>query len=183
MSIKIQEGKYYRRRDGLPVGPAAPTGESMYRWKLDGRTYCDDGTYDRTRIGHSYDLITEVIVIPSLPFQLRVGSKYNTSDWGVVELRDSGPFSLGLKACAPFRVMQSDEARFYVNPSGEIISEAKGTVVARIISEYVEPTPPTIAERLEKAIELLANPRKDDSAFALIRGCVAELKAKEVARG
>jgi hypothetical protein len=102
VSIQIQAGKFYRRRDGQVVGPAEPRGDkgSSYPWSIAGLYYTSNGMYQ----AHGPAcLINEV------------------------EVRDIIP-------------------------------------------------PPTIAERLEKSLELFGDWRKGEEALVLVRGCIAELK-------
>jgi hypothetical protein len=187
--MQIQAGKYYRRRDGEVIGPAKHRGDkgSSYQWNVSGNYYTDDGRYQACGPDSPYDLIAEIEVRDVLPFELKVGEKYCTtkpdgSDGPVVTLARTSYAYEYLREVFPFSHGSPSEVVFDRYGCGFQL-DARLTPDSyrcyRITAPYIEPKPPTIAERLERAIELLANPRQDDSAFALIRGCVAELKNTE----
>jgi hypothetical protein len=191
MSIKIQAGKFYRQRCGYVAGPSSLYDEeSLYRWRVGGYLYRDDGRHD-SYVEEVIDLIAEVTVTDVLPFELKAGEKYETvkpdgTPGPVVELGPSIFSTHGTAAYFCFAALVDFDDNYdnlLITADGLCVGNSHPGNRYRITAPCVAPPPPTIAERLERAIELLANPRKDDSAFALIRGCVAELKAKEVARG
>jgi hypothetical protein len=182
VSIKIQAGKYYRRRDGQVAGPAVNRDDpgTSYPWIVAGCFYTDDGAYDCYTPGHHYDLIAEVTVTDCLPFELRAGGKYETvkpdgTPGEVVTLADAGFGSYLQNRAYPF---SCQAGRTYVTPNGEGRNYVNGVTCLRITAPYVAP-PPTIAERLEKSLELFGDWRKGEEALALVRGCVAELKNTE----
>jgi hypothetical protein len=175
VSIQIQAGKYYRRRDGRICGPAKLAETSnTYRWNLGGNLFADDGRWSSYR--KDLDLIAEVTVQDVLPFELKAGEKYETSNGSVVSLILDKWGARSAQTLLPFYCNINGQD-YHVTRCGRMLPTRDGDEY-RITAPYVAP-PPTIAERLERAIELLANPRQDDSAFALIRGCVAELKNTE----
>jgi hypothetical protein len=181
VSIQIQAGKFYRRRDGRICGPAKLAEPSKtYRWNLGGNLFADDGRWSSYR--KDLDLIAEVTVQDVLPFELKAGERYDTvnadgTPGPVVALRRPHYSSHALYREVPFVADgHAISIAAFVTRHGELFSSDEW--LGRITAPYIAP-PPTIAERLERAIELLANPRQDDSAFALIRGCVAELKNTE----
>jgi hypothetical protein len=181
--MKIQAGKYYRRRDGEVIGPATTRTDkgSSYQWTVGGLFFTDDGRYQARGPDCDYDLIAEVTVTDVLPFELKAGERYETvkpdgTPGPVVTLHSPRWNTKLIGRYMPFA--NYIPATSYITVNGDIF-DMDGKPLGRITAPYVEPKPPTMAERLEQAIELLANPRQDDSAFALIRGCVAELKHTE----
>jgi hypothetical protein len=181
--MQIQAGKYYRRRDGRICGPAKLAETSnTYRWNLGGNLFADDGRWSSYR--KDLDLIAEVTVTDVLPFELKAGEKYETvkPDGTAGEVLTLGPArgTPGEKRIIPFTAYTAGDSdrSWHVTQDGSCVRYYDMVDDLRITAPYIAP-PPTITERLEKAIELLANPRQDDSAFALIRGCIAELKNTE----
>jgi hypothetical protein len=181
VSIQIQEGKYYRRRDGQVTGPVILRSGETYRHVTGGYSYTPNGEYN-VGADDDRDLIAEVTVTDVLPFELKAGERYDTvnadgTPGPVVALRRPHYSSHALYREVPFVADgHAISIAAFVTRHGELFSSDEW--LGRITAPYIAP-PPTIAERLERAIELLANPRQDDSAFALIRGCVAELKNTE----
>jgi hypothetical protein len=58
--MQIQEGKYYRRRDGAEIGPAVGMGHWSYPWVVNGLVYNNYGYFIDQQTPHDYDLIEEV---------------------------------------------------------------------------------------------------------------------------
>jgi hypothetical protein len=61
--IKLQEGKWYRRRDGRIIGPATFRGgvAGPYTWRIEALTYTYNGRYDLEVKRAAYDLVEEVL--------------------------------------------------------------------------------------------------------------------------
>ena len=60
MTVKIEEGKFYRRRNGQVVGPARERDpHSIYRWTVGTHEYRGDGYWSGMQ-GHPLDLVEEV---------------------------------------------------------------------------------------------------------------------------
>jgi hypothetical protein len=62
--VKIEEGKFYRTRDGRRIGPATriaerELGTSLFRWRVGSMTYLDDGTSMSIMSEHPGDIIGE----------------------------------------------------------------------------------------------------------------------------
>jgi hypothetical protein len=184
VSIQIQEGKYYRRRDGQVAGPAVNRDDpgTNYPWIVAGRFYTDDGAYDCYTPGHHYDLIAEVTVTDVLPFELKAGGKYETvkpdgTVGPVVELL-TGIFSCpGVRGFIPFQCGRNRD--LLITRDGFVFGNYMAGTEYRITAPYVAP-PPTIAERLEAwmkgYVERVCNHHEWSSELAAI---VADLKAKE----
>lgn len=54
--VTIEEGRFYKRRDGLVVGPACPTGDEMFPWRASGCSYTAAGRYLRS-FTYDFDLV------------------------------------------------------------------------------------------------------------------------------
>lgn len=67
--MKIEEGKCYRRRDGVVIGPMESNGSNRrFPLKCDHMSYQLDGKYGDEE--HCFDLVEEVQIVPVLPFDL-----------------------------------------------------------------------------------------------------------------
>lgn len=60
MSLKIEEGKYYKRRDGQVVGPAGFSKSTNYPWKVGELHYTSPGRFYDDCTDNKNDLIAEV---------------------------------------------------------------------------------------------------------------------------
>ncbi len=66
--MKLEVGKYYRRRDGKIVGPVEYKGNSTtYPFEVNGYIYTETGRFDVTCHASKLDLINEVIVEDVIP--------------------------------------------------------------------------------------------------------------------
>jgi hypothetical protein len=185
--MKIEADKYYRTRGGKVVGPVVSVKSSHgpdYVFRADGIDYTKDGCQLNSDISRPLDLVAEVQIVPALGFELKAGCKYETvletREGPVVELIDHesknslhDAYLKQFPFCADIR-----GTRYFVQNDGLILSNkiSANWSGCRIVRE--QPKPTTHAEKLQSAISLLANPRKDDEAFALIRGVIADLKAE-----
>lgn len=62
-ALQVEEGNFYRRRDGVVVGPARSSGlddDSPYKWTVGGLTYTDDGVWWLDSPDEPNDLLEEV---------------------------------------------------------------------------------------------------------------------------
>lgn len=152
MSIKVQEGKYYRTRGGDVVGPAKHDGgDSYYPWICAGDIYTNDGSWVEDEY-NPQDLISEVTVIDAPP-KLEDGKRYCTvkpdgSEGPVVELGEVGWTCPFLRAIAKFAVV-SNGTQPKVSYRGDCFSHDTGEILYRITTKYIEPPKPTIVERLK----------------------------------
>jgi hypothetical protein len=178
--MKIQAGKYYRRRDGEVIGPATTRTDkgSSYQWTVGGLFFTDDGRYQARGPDCDYDLIAEVTVTDVLPFELKAGEKYETvkmdgAPGPVVTLKNTTTMRSGFLRLLPFESCAQGASLFFMANGQGIDADSSDKFC--ITAPYVAP-PPTIAERLEKSLELFGDWRKGEEALALVRGCIAELK-------
>jgi hypothetical protein len=58
--MQIEEGKWYRRRDGKIVGPAKVSAFPTYSWSVNSLLYTDEGFYLYTKKVSYFDLVEEV---------------------------------------------------------------------------------------------------------------------------
>jgi hypothetical protein len=189
VSIQIQEGKYYRRRDGQVAGPAVNRDDpgTNYPWIVAGRFYTDDGAYDCYTPGHHYDLIAEVTVTDVLPFELKAGGKYETvkpdgTVGPVVELARTSYAYGYLREAFPFSHGSPTEVVFDRHGCGFQL-DARVTPDSyrcfRITAPYVAP-PPTTVERLEawrdRYVDRVCNHHEWSGELAAI---IADLKHTE----
>ena len=65
--MKIEAGKYYRRRDGEVVGPMAPSKHRIGAWVINDHAWYEDGRFLNSGVPHMMDLISEVYVSDTLP--------------------------------------------------------------------------------------------------------------------
>jgi hypothetical protein len=177
--MRIQAGDFCECDEGEAIYRAARCDTLLGdRLRLGGYTVNDDGTGVVTK----RQIVTRIVAVtPILPFELKAGQKYDLDNGEVVTLENHINVREGYKHLAPFqfRVVVAGKAHYYiVTPDGLCVESDDSKQIARIVAEHVEPKPPTNAEKLESAIDLLASARKDDEAFALIREVVADLKAK-----
>lgn len=84
MSLQIEAGKFYRRRDGEIVGPARRQAnaefESDYPWRVDGPgnghfVYTAEGQYNRYSAGDHFDLV-EAVPDPNAKIELNVANAF-----------------------------------------------------------------------------------------------------------
>jgi hypothetical protein len=189
MSIKIQAGKYYRRRDGEVIGPAKHRGDkgSSYQWNVSGNYYTDDGRYQACGPDSPYDLIAEVTVTDVLPFELKAGGKYETVNpdgtvGPVVELARTSYAYGYLREAFPFSHGSPTEVVFDRHGCGFQL-DARVTPDSyrcfRITAPYVAP-PPTTVERLEawrdRYVDRVCNHHEWSGELAAI---IADLKHTE----
>lgn len=95
--LQIEEGKWYRRRDGEVVGPAWHRGEpSLYPWCLDklvsGLTiYLDNGRYSSVK-ECEMDLVEEVPApLPQHPVDVAIASELDAEAAGVPDQKMALP--------------------------------------------------------------------------------------------
>lgn len=181
MAITIQEGRYYRRRDGLLVGPMIANGDLFYPahtryWNYDSR-----GVYKQSNVGGA-NIIAEVIVTEALPFELRAGGKYNTTkpDGSAGPVVTLSKNTFGHRVISPFQWSDGHGGLYLVLPDGLMRRYELGDEL-RITSEYIDP-PPTPIERLESALKEIEQPlnncyaNKVNRFVETVKGAVAELK-------
>jgi hypothetical protein len=174
--MQIQAGKYYRRRDGQVTGPVILRSGETYRHVTGGYSYTPNGEYN-VGATDDRDLIAEVTVTDVLPFELKAGGKYCTvkpdgSEGPVVTLRRPSYSAESLYRAVPFTANYEGKSHF-VKSCGEVFSY-DGTEF-HITAPYVEPKPPTIAERLEK----WGNQLWSESVAEELHAIIADLKDKE----
>jgi hypothetical protein len=171
----IEAGKRYVMRYGGITGVMRRHDGCRDKWSDGYLNWNVRGSYFDTR-EDPWDLIAEYNPHDA-PCELRAGGKYVLDNGDVVKLDDSG---FTVPCVHRFLPLSCDGMKYgYVTCDGEVLGyHDKPEAVARITAEYIEPKPPTPIERLEKAIQLFANPRTDDEAFALVRGVIADLKAE-----
>lgn len=190
--MKIESGGIYARRDGEVVGPAKRNPATSYHgstseWFVGCNAYRSDGRLLASR-EDELDLVTELDVVPVLPFTLEAGKRYVTtkpdgSEGPVVMVRRPSFAAESLFREVPFIAEYAAEQNF-VNRHGELFTAGDG-VFARITAEYIEPPPPTIAERLEAAVadvernNITNFAAKVDSFVTLVKEAAAELRALE----
>lgn len=59
--LQITERKWYERRDGETVGPSRLERNGLlFKWRVGGKLYPDNGRYAFNKTDHPYDLIHEV---------------------------------------------------------------------------------------------------------------------------
>jgi hypothetical protein len=67
--LKLQEGKYYKRRDGLIAGPVViNSGSSNYPFRIHVNTYSEAGRYDINKPDDRLDLVEEFNLTQHKPF-------------------------------------------------------------------------------------------------------------------
>jgi hypothetical protein len=173
--VKIEQGKYYRRGDGEVMGPAKHRNEphTNYPWNVGGCFYTGDGLFQVSGPDQVYDLVAETVCTDVLPFELKAGEKYETSNGSVVSLILDKWGARSAQTLLPFYCNINGQD-YHVTRCGRMLPTRDGDEY-RITAPYVAP-PPTIAERLEKSLELFGDWRKGEEALVLVRGCIAELK-------
>jgi hypothetical protein len=176
MSVQIKDGSYYRRRDGMVVGPAKKSNMASYPWAVGQCTYTNDGLQ---RVGRTYDpdLIAEVEVRETLGFELVAGQKYATEwlDGGygpAVELKEAKWVHAGMREHLPFMFYMGDEI-FYCTANGEAFADLQSGRQLRITATY---TPPTLSAHLRAVWEERGNAA--DAKFGELLGKVAELEGR-----
>lgn len=65
--LRIKEGKWYRRRDGVVVGPARRSGLADYPWRVGVDAYTDSGRWYCLDQADAFDLIEEVPALSAKP--------------------------------------------------------------------------------------------------------------------
>jgi hypothetical protein len=189
--VKIEQGKYYRRRDGELIGPAKPRNEphTSYPWNVGGCFYTGDGLFQVSGPDQVYDLVAETVCTDVLPFELKAGEKYETvkpdgTPGEVVTLADAGFGSYLQNRAYPF---SCQAGRTYVTPNGEGRNYVNGVTCLRITAPYVAP-PPTTSERLaevlaawNKTLTPLSCVAEHKALITKAEGILADLKAQEAA--
>jgi hypothetical protein len=179
MSIKIQAGKYYRRRDGEVIGPAKHRGDkgSSYQWNVSGNYYTDDGRYQACGPDSPYDLIAEIEVRDVLPFELKAGEKYETvkvdgAPGPVVTLKNTTTMRSGFLRLLPFESCAQGASLFFMANGQGIDADSSDKFC--ITAPYIAP-PPTIAERLEAWRKSNFSP----DSHSVLDAIIADLKSQE----
>jgi len=65
--MKIEAGKYYRRRAGEVVGPMVPSKQRIGAWVITDHCWYEDGRFLNSGVPHMMDLISEVYVSDTPP--------------------------------------------------------------------------------------------------------------------
>jgi hypothetical protein len=176
--IKPEIGKWYElgtgniaraeRSDTFPKFPICVGGRHFNEF---GEHVCDD-----------VDIVSEVLITPVLPFELKAGGKYDTqkpdgSPGPVVELVDGVD---RFKRLYPFQVCFNDWLHS-VALDGLIETSRPDCLSGyRIVSEHVEPPKPTAIERLESLERDFSQLCSDSQHYAIYRQLapiIADLKA------
>lgn len=58
-TLTVREGHYYLTRDGRKVGPARPSGDTDYPWRVGDLNYTDSGSWLGGDYEDDYDLVAE----------------------------------------------------------------------------------------------------------------------------
>lgn len=144
--MQIREGGYYRRRDGQVVGPMRSI--DLTRYMPCGNTLSIQES--------PADLIAEVFVsdqpIPQ-PVKLEAGKKYETvkpdgTPGPVVELHQPSFSVEGIRDYFCFSSAIKNDT-LYITAGGLCVGNCEPGNRYQITREYVEPKPPSLAERLE----------------------------------
>lgn len=156
--MQIKEGSYYRRRDGLIDGPMERVqGEHSYPWRSPaGFAFTDDGRYDVRVSWSSDDLVAEVFITDTPPQvcpELKAGGKYETvkldgTPGPVITLGTSSFTVPGIGDYFCYSASINGDA-LYITAEGLCVGNSEPNNRYRITREYVEPKPPSLAERLE----------------------------------
>lgn len=94
--LQIEEGKWYRRRDGRVVGPAERVSDALYYpWTAGGATYTTDGAHTYG-CSSDYDLVEEVPApLPQHPVDVAIASELDAetaaSTFGPLEQYATAP--------------------------------------------------------------------------------------------
>jgi hypothetical protein len=163
--MQIQAGKYYRRRDGQVTGPVILRSGETYRHVTGGYSYTPNGEYN-VGADDDRDLIAEVTVQDVLPFELKAGEKYETSNGSVVSLILDKWGARSAQTLLPFYCNINGQD-YHVTRCGRMLPTRDGDEY-RITAPYIAP-PPTIAERLEAQIEKAIRSPEMDALIAEIR--------------
>lgn len=132
----IERGKYYRRRDGVVVGPAVPNdlrGKTAFPWLLSGIGYTTDGKFYASGKEDSHDLVSEFTELPMVPrpdFTVDLGDPLVSLATGEPEIGKDDPRDLKiadayqvignlLTACRAFESDEGQRALDYFGISEE----------------------------------------------------------------
>jgi hypothetical protein len=100
--MKIEEGKYYRRRDGEVVGPMVPSKHRIGAWVINDHAWYEDGRFLNSGVPHMMDLISEVYVSDTPPADAPAPKTIRLdphTEWKL--FRQMGPHELVTNASVP----------------------------------------------------------------------------------
>lgn len=175
-TISPREGGVYLDRNGFVHGPLKP--DSIHTWVAGGRSWDAQGKWHRD--GSHLDLIREVFITdkpPQVCPELKAGGRYETvkpdgTPGPVVELHQPSFSVEGIRDYFCFSSAIKNDT-LYITAGGLCVGNCEPGNRYQITREYVEPKPPSLAERLE-------NWRNDASkSYAEIDSIISDVRKLE----